>query len=224
MIEADQVTKVFGPPKNMPRALSMLAEGAARTTIRESTASLVAVNNVSLAVEEGELFVLMGLSGSGKSTFLRCLNGIVKATTGTVKIAGQVLNMRDQASLIQVRRQCMAMVFQHFGLLPHRTVRDNAGFGLELQGAPVSDRQDRVHDALQRVGLGEWGDSFPQELSGGMQQRVGLARALATGVPILLMDEPFSALDPLIRREMQDELVRLQRELGRTQVFGKVKL
>lgn len=219
IIEAEQVTKVFGPPKEISRALSLIKEGVPRSQIRERTGCLVAVDNVSLSVEEGELFVLMGLSGSGKSTFLRCLNGIIRATAGRITIGGNRLDPRNRQSLLQIRREHLAMVFQHFGLLPHRTVQDNAGFGLEIQGKTREDRREAVISSLQRVGLGEWADALPSQLSGGMQQRVGLARALATGAPILLMDEPFSALDPLIRREMQDELLRLQRELGRTIVF-----
>lgn len=219
MIEVDGVTKVFGPSKNIARALSMLSDSIPRADIRKKTGCLVAVDNVSLSVREGELFVLMGLSGSGKSTLIRCLNGIVRSTRGSVTVAGKTLDPRDRRSLIATRRVNMAMVFQHFALLPHRTVRDNAGFGLELQGVSLNERRATAEEALRRVGLGDWGDSLPSQLSGGMQQRVGLARALATGAPVLLMDEPFSALDPLIRREMQDELLRLQRELGRTIVF-----
>ncbi len=219
IIEAEHVTKVFGSPREASRALFMIGEGVARNLIRERTGCLVAVENVSLSVESGELFVLMGLSGSGKSTFLRCLNGIVNPTSGAVTIAGITLNARERGQLIGLRRQYLTMVFQQFGLLPHRTVRDNAGFGLEIQGKSSKEREPAVMDALDRVGLKAWANSYPHELSGGMQQRVGLARALATGAPVLLMDEPFSALDPLIRREMQDELLRLQRELGRSIVF-----
>lgn len=219
IIDAESVIKIFGPPRERGRALAMSERGVARNRIREETGCLVAVDNVSVSIATGELFVLMGLSGSGKSTFLRCLNGIVKTTHGTVAIAGKQLNTKDRTALLTMRRQYLAMVFQHFGLLPHRTVRDNAGFGLEIQGKGPRDRAQAVQEALDRVGLTEWADSYPRELSGGMQQRVGLARALATGAPILLMDEPFSALDPLIRREMQDELLRLQRELDKTVVF-----
>lgn len=219
IIKAEHVNKVFGPSKDIHRALSLLQEGTPRNLIRERTGCLIAVQDVSLQVQEGELFVLMGLSGSGKSTFLRCLNGIIPATSGTVTIAGTTLDPKNQGQLTQIRRQYMAMVFQHFGLLPHRTVWDNAGFGLEIQGQKPEQRAHAVQTALEQVGLKDWAKSTPRELSGGMQQRVGLARALATGAPIMLMDEPFSALDPLIRREMQDELLRLQRELGRTIVF-----
>jgi glycine betaine/proline transport system ATP-binding protein len=219
IIEAEHVSKVFGPPKNVSRALSMLSEGTARNIIRERTGCLIAVNDVSLDVRPGELFVLMGLSGSGKSTFLRCLNGIIPATAGTITISGTRLDATDDRALKQIRRQHLTMVFQHFGLLPHRSVRSNVGFGLEIRGKLGPEERKEISNALEQVGLGEWADSLPRELSGGMQQRVGLARALATGAPILLMDEPFSALDPLIRREMQDELIRLQRELGRTIVF-----
>lgn len=219
IIEAQHVSKIFGPPKDISRALSMLHEGTARNVIREQTRCLVAVHDVSLSVQQGELFVLMGLSGSGKSTFLRCLNAIIPATDGTISVAGKRLLPHDKAGLTKLRREKLAMVFQHFGLLPHRSVRSNAGFGLEIQGLVGTKKDEAVDQALERVGLTDWADSAPSELSGGMQQRVGLARALATGAPILLMDEPFSALDPLIRREMQDELVRLQRDLGRTIIF-----
>ncbi|NMP21362.1 quaternary amine ABC transporter ATP-binding protein [Sulfobacillus harzensis] len=219
VITADHVNKIFGPPKEISRALSMIRDGDSRNLIRERTGCLVAVRDVSIAINPGELFVLMGLSGSGKSTFLRCLNAIIPATSGTITIAGTPLNPNDQRALTRLRRQHMTMVFQHFGLLPHRTVRDNVGFGLEIQGQSPDQRQQAVLEALERVGLQEWANAKPSELSGGMQQRVGIARALATGAPIMLMDEPFSALDPLIRREMQDELLRLQRDLGQTIVF-----
>lgn len=194
----------------------MIRDGASRNLIRERTGCLVAVRDVSITIQPGELFVLMGLSGSGKSTFLRCLNGIVPATSGTITIQDTPLDPRNHTALTRMRREHLAMVFQHFGLLPQRSVRDNVGFGLEIQG---KSRSSAVDEALAQVGLTDWADAKPGELSGGMQQRVGIARALATGAPIMLMDEPFSALDPLIRREMQDELVRLQRELGRTIVF-----
>lgn len=219
MVNTEHVHKIFGPSKEVSRALSLLQDGTPRDAIRERTGCLVAVSDVSVAVRAGELFVLMGLSGSGKSTFLRCLNGIVNPTAGHIAIAGTHLNPQDRQALIRLRRQHMTMVFQHFGLLPHRTVRSNVGFGLEVQGRSTLDRQRFVNQALEQVGLSQWADALPRELSGGMQQRVGIARALATGAPILLMDEPFSALDPLIRREMQDELLRLQRELGRTIIF-----
>ncbi len=219
VVRADHVNKIFGPPKEISRALSMIKDGVSRNLIRERTGCLVAVRDVSVAIEPGELFVLMGLSGSGKSTFLRCLNAIIPATSGTITIAGTELNPSATRALTNLRRRHMTMVFQHFGLLPHRTVRDNVGFGLEIQGHGPEERRQAVTEALEQVGLLEWADAKPSELSGGMQQRVGIARALATGAPIMLMDEPFSALDPLIRREMQDELLRLQRDLGRTIIF-----
>ncbi len=199
IIKAEHVNKVFGPSKDIHRALSLLQEGTPRNLIRERTGCLIAVQDVSLQVQEGELFVLMGLSGSGKSTFLRCLNGIIPATSGTVTIAGTTLDPKNQGQLTQIRRQYLAMVFQHFGLLPHRTVWDNAGFGLEIQGQKPEQRAHAVQTALEQVGLKDWAKSTPRELSGGMQQRVGLARALATGAPIMLMDEPFSALDLRLR-------------------------
>lgn len=218
-ITAQDVSKIFGHKKGVSHALELLQTEPDPKIIRKKTESLVAVNNVSLSIHQGELFVLMGLSGSGKSTFLRCVNGIIPATVGTITIDGHQLNPHNKAQLIALRRKYMAMVFQHFGLLPHRTVRSNVGLGLEIQGISAKAREGAVSEAIERVGLRDWSTSLPAELSGGMQQRVGLARALATGAPILLMDEPFSALDPLIRREMQNELLRLQRDLNRTIVF-----
>ncbi|MDO8186545.1 betaine/proline/choline family ABC transporter ATP-binding protein [Conexibacter sp. JD483] len=179
----------------------------------------VAVRDVSLTVRRGELYVLMGLSGSGKSTVLRMLNRLVEPTAGTVSLDGRDLAALSAAELREVRNRRIAMVFQHFALLPHKSVRDNAGYGLEIRGLPRRERRAAAQRALEQVGLGEWGDKRPAELSGGMKQRVGLARALATEADVLLMDEPFSALDPLIRREMQDLLLRLRDEIDRTIVF-----
>ncbi|MDO8212050.1 betaine/proline/choline family ABC transporter ATP-binding protein [Conexibacter sp. CPCC 206217] len=179
----------------------------------------VAVRDVSISVRRGELYVLMGLSGSGKSTVLRMLNRLVEPTAGSVSLDGRDLASLSAAELREVRNRRISMVFQHFALLPHKSVRDNAGYGLEIRGLAKRERRERSQRALEQVGLGEWGDKRPAELSGGMKQRVGLARALATEADVLLMDEPFSALDPLIRREMQDLLLHLRDEIDRTIVF-----
>jgi glycine betaine/proline transport system ATP-binding protein len=179
----------------------------------------VAVREVSLSVRRGELYMLMGLSGSGKSTVLRMLNRLVEPSSGTVRLDGRNLASLDDQELREVRNRRTAMVFQHFALLPHKTVRYNAGYGLRIRGVPKEEREAAAQAALEQVGLADWGDRRPDELSGGMRQRVGLARALATGADLLLMDEPFSALDPLIRREMQDLLLRLRDEIDRTIVF-----
>ena len=197
MIEASRLRKVFGSPPG----------------------GMVAVDDVSLRVEPGELFVVMGLSGSGKSTLLRMLNRLVEPTSGALSVCGQDMLATTDAQLREVRNHKVNMVFQHFALFPHRTVRENAAYGLRVRGLARSERLERADWALRTVGLGDWGDSKPDELSGGMRQRVGLARALATEAEVLLMDEPFSALDPLIRREMQDLLISLQRDLKRTIVF-----
>nr|WP_222131996.1 betaine/proline/choline family ABC transporter ATP-binding protein [Pseudonocardia sp. C8] len=187
-------------------------------TVRAAGGHL-AVHDVDLTIERGELFVVMGLSGSGKSTLIRMLNGLVRPTTGRVRIDGQDLLTLRGAALQTMRNRTVSMVFQNFGLLPHKSVRDNAGYGLSVRGVNRRERRERADWALAEVGLADWGDRFPGELSGGMQQRVGLARALATDAEVLLMDEPYSALDPLIRTEMQDLLLRLQSELHRTIVF-----
>jgi len=182
-------------------------------------ASTVAVDDVSFGVERGELFVVMGLSGSGKSTLLRMLNRLVEPTRGTVEIGGRDVTAMNAAELRDLRNRTLSMVFQHFALLPHRTVLENAAYGLRVRGEGAAARTERAARALEEVGLADWGGARPSELSGGMQQRVGLARALATDAEVMLMDEPFSALDPLIRRDMQALLLRLRREHGTTIVF-----
>ena len=182
-------------------------------------ACLVAVRDATFSVERGETFVVMGLSGSGKSTLIRCLSRLIEPTSGTVRIDGTPIGGLDDHALRELRRNRLSMVFQHFGLFPHRTVIDNVAFGLEIQGATKADRYERALEVLSVVGLGDWADHFPQQLSGGMQQRVGLARALCVEPEILFFDEPFSALDPLIRRDMQDELLSLQARMRRTLVF-----
>ncbi len=211
------VWKVFG--KRAREAREMAEAGASREEIRRAVGSVVAVRDVSFQVSPGETFVVMGLSGSGKSTLVRCVSHLIEPTEGTVEVCGIELTQADNATLRDLRRRKMAMVFQHFGLFPHRTVVDNVAYGLEVQGIDRRERQDRALELLETVGLEGWGDHHPQQLSGGMQQRVGLARALAVDPEVLFFDEPFSALDPLIRRDMQDELVEIQQRLRRTLVF-----
>ncbi|MCY3962627.1 MAG: glycine betaine/L-proline ABC transporter ATP-binding protein [bacterium] len=216
-VRVEGVWKVFG---RKPREAREMAEaGATREKIQTATGSVVAVRDVSFHVGAGETFVVMGLSGSGKSTLIRCVSHLVAPTEGTVELCGTELTQADSAKLRELRRQKMAMVFQHFGLFPHRKVVDNVAYGLEVQGVDRQNRQDRARELLDTVGLDGWGDHYPQQLSGGMQQRVGLARALAVDPEVLFFDEPFSALDPLIRRDMQDELIDLQMKLQRTLVF-----
>ncbi|MEO6309180.1 MAG: glycine betaine/L-proline ABC transporter ATP-binding protein, partial [Leifsonia sp.] len=194
-----------------------LASGATRADL--APLGTAAVMDASFEVKSGEIFVVMGLSGSGKSTLIRMLNGLHDATSGTVTIAGVALTGATPAALREIRRSKVSMVFQHFALLPHRTVIDNVAYGLEVQGVPRAERLARASTITSLVGLSGWEDKLPSELSGGMQQRVGLARALASDTDILLMDEAFSALDPLIRREMQEQLIELQAELGKTIIF-----
>lgn len=217
MIEVDRLTKVFGD--NVQQALAELDRGGTKQEILREIGCTVAVRDASFSVQRGEVFVVMGRSGSGKSTLLRCLNRLVTPTRGTVEVDGEDLTAMSAERLREVCRTRMSMVFQHFGLFPHRTVRGNVGFGLEISGIDPGDRGRRVDEALDQVGLGDYAEKRPDELSGGMQQRVGLARALANDPDILLMDEPFSALDPLIRTELQDEVMRLQDEHRRTIVF-----
>ena len=208
----------------LAQALALLDSGATRGAIAEKTGVVVGVANASLAVERGEISVLMGLSGSGKSTLLRAANGLNPVTRGQVLVQDGATRVDvgancDAATLRRVRRLRIAMVFQQFGLLPWRTVRENIGFGLELRGEPAEKCRRIVDEQLERVGLSQWGARYCSELSGGMQQRVGLARAFATDADILLMDEPFSALDPLIRRKLQEELLGLQERLRKTILF-----
>ncbi|MGV6846973.1 MAG: choline ABC transporter ATP-binding protein [Marinibacterium sp.] len=217
----DRVSIVFG---NRPeKALPLMDADQDRAAIQTATGQILGVHNCSLTVETGEIVVLMGLSGSGKSTLLRAVNGLNPVARGTVTIndGSWTCNVTRAGAedLRRVRRECVAMVFQQFGLLPWRSVRENVGLGLELAGTPRPERNERVDRQLDLVGLTDWADRKVGELSGGMQQRVGLARAFATDAPILLMDEPFSALDPLIRARLQDELLALQEKLGRTILF-----
>jgi glycine betaine/proline transport system ATP-binding protein len=216
-LEVKSLYKVFG---NKPKkAIKMLESGATKDTIFSQTGMTVGVQNASLQIEEGEIFVIMGLSGSGKSTLVRLLNRLIEPTLGQVLIDGEDITHLDKARLRAIRRDKVSMVFQSFALLPHLTVLENAAFGLELSGEPKNVRYEKAMKALEQVGLQTNATSYPDELSGGMQQRVGLARALTNDPDILLMDEAFSALDPLIRAEMQDELVNLQKAHRRTIIF-----
>lgn len=213
----DHVFKVFGDAPQ--EALRLVQQGLSKQEILERTGHSIGVFDASFTIETGEIFVVMGLSGSGKSTLVRMLNRLIAPTSGRILVDGQDINELSQRQLRALRRKDISMVFQSFALMPHMTVLDNTAFGLELAGMDKAGRQQAAQEALEQVGLAGWGASYPDELSGGMQQRVGLARALATDAEILLMDEAFSALDPLIRREMQDQLLQLQAKLNKTIVF-----
>ncbi|WP_327668993.1 MULTISPECIES: betaine/proline/choline family ABC transporter ATP-binding protein [unclassified Streptomyces] len=215
-LEAEHLYKVFG--RRQEEAVERLRTGTEREELR-SEGTTAGVIDASFSVESGKIFVVMGLSGSGKSTLLRMLNGLSEPTSGHVKFDGQDLTALPAKELRAVRSHKISMVFQHFALFPHRSVMENAGYGLAVQGVPRTEREQRAAEALELTGLKGWEKSFPDELSGGMQQRVGLARALATDAELLLMDESFSALDPLIRRDMQDQLLVLQKKLKKTIVF-----
>jgi len=199
--------------------MELILKGVDNNQIRKKTKQVVGVREVSFAVEEGESFVIMGLSGSGKSTLIRCINHLIKPTSGEIIIDGEDITKMSNQRLMQVRRSKMSMVFQKFALIPNRTILENVTFGLEVQDVPKNQRYIKARQAIEMVGLQEWENYYPHNLSGGMQQRVGIARALATDPDILLMDEPFSALDPLIRQEMQDELLALQEKLRKTIIF-----
>lgn len=215
VVKASHVYKVFGKRQN--EVVKRLEEGADRNDLTKL--GMAAVIDASFEVEAGEIFVVMGLSGSGKSTLIRTLNGLWSTTSGSVEVLGTDLAKADASTVRKVRSKHVSMVFQHFALLPHRTVRENAAYSLEIQGMSKAKRLAKADEWLKTVGLDGWGDKYPQQLSGGMQQRVGLARALAAETDILLMDEAFSALDPLIRREMQEQLVELQSRLNKTIIF-----
>jgi glycine betaine/proline transport system ATP-binding protein len=217
LLRAEGVWKLFGP--HADRIIGTPDADLSRAELREKTGCVAAVRDVTIDVWPGEVFVVMGLSGSGKSTLVRTLIRLIEPTAGTVTIGDQNVTDADAGALRELRRHRVSMVFQHFGLLAHRTVIDNVGFGLEIQGASKADRQKRASEMLELVGLHDVADSFPSQLSGGMQQRVGLARAFAVDPELMLYDEPFSALDPLIRRDMQDEVIRLQEETGKTMLF-----
>lgn len=220
-VEFDEVSIVFGSKPKI--ALPLMDEGKTRSEIQEATNQVLGVHNCSLTVKDGEILVLMGLSGSGKSTLLRAVNGLNPVVRGEVRVndGSQMVNVTNAnaKTLREMRLKRIAMVFQQFGLLPWRSVRENVGLGLELGGMAVAERNVQVDKQLELVGLTDWADRLVGDLSGGMQQRVGLARAFVTEAPILLMDEPFSALDPLIRARLQDELLELQTNLQRTIIF-----
>lgn len=217
LIQAKQLVKVFG--HDPARALPLLDQGWSKERILNEMRLTVGVNRAEFTVEQGEIFVIMGLSGSGKSTLVRLLNRLIEPTAGQILWNGSDIVKMPAAELRQFRRKHMAMVFQKFALFPHRTVLQNAAFGLEVRGIEKKKRTELALDALRMVGLEQWADSKPDQLSGGMQQRVGLARAIANDPEVLLMDEAFSALDPLIRKDMQDELLRLQARMNKTIIF-----
>lgn len=209
--------KIYGPKSK--KALEYVTNGMSKEELLKKTGNGIGINKANFEVEEGEIFVVMGLSGSGKSTLIRCLNRLIEPTSGEILIDGENIVGCSDDALLQVRRKKVAMVFQHFALFPHRTVAENVAYGLEVQKVAEEVRKDKAYDSLEMVGLKGYEESYPSALSGGMQQRVGLARALATDADILLMDEAFSALDPLIRTEMQDELIALQERMKKTIVF-----
>jgi glycine betaine/proline transport system ATP-binding protein len=217
MISVRGLWKVYGPKPE--RVIGSPDADLSRRELEVKTGNVIAMRDIDLDVTPGEVFVVMGLSGSGKSTLVRCLTRLIEPTAGSVHIAGVDVTAANDEQLLDIRRNTVSMVFQHFGLLPHRTLVDNVAFGLEVRGNDKAERRAKAAAQLELVGLGGMGDYKPHQLSGGQQQRVGLARALATDPQVLLFDEPFSALDPLIRREMQDEVIRLRREVSKTMVF-----
>ncbi|MBU3158434.1 glycine betaine/L-proline ABC transporter ATP-binding protein [Clostridium frigoris] len=216
-IEVKGLTKIFG--KNPKQGIKLLEEGKIKPDILKETGMTVGVNRASFEVHAGEIFVIMGLSGSGKSTLVRLINRLIEPNAGSVLIDGEDLAKMDKNKLRQTRRKKLSMVFQGFGLFPHRTVWENAGFGLEIQGMNKDEIKKKALESLELVGLVGYEDQYPSQLSGGMKQRVGLARALANNPDVLLMDEAFSALDPLIRKEMQDQLIDLQASMKKTILF-----
>lgn len=216
-LQVKALTKIFG--KRVPRAKELLKQGKTKSEILKETGATIGVDRASFEVESGEIFVIMGLSGSGKSTLVRMINRLIEPTEGSVLIDGEDLMQIDKKALREVRRKKMSMVFQNFGLFPNRTILDNTAYGLEIQGVDKTTRTQKAAEALTLVGLDGYGDQYPTQLSGGMQQRVGLARALANNPEILLMDEAFSALDPLNRSDMQDQLLDLQETMHKTIIF-----
>lgn len=216
-ISVRSLWKVFG--RNPEQVLAQEHAGKDKAFFRSELGSVVALRDVNFEVQKGETFVFMGLSGSGKSTLVRCLLRLIEPTAGEIIVDGADITQMTDKELVDFRRTKIAMVFQHYGLMPHRNVLDNAAWGLEIQGVDKEERYERTRKILRMVGMSGWEDSYPRQLSGGMQQRVGLARALVVNTDILLMDEPFSGLDPLIRRQMQDELLNLQTEFHKTIVF-----
>jgi glycine betaine/proline transport system ATP-binding protein len=217
LVRAEGIWKVFGPGAD--KLIGSPDAELSRSELQRKTGSVVAVRDVSIDIKPGEVFVVMGLSGSGKSTLVRTLIRLIEPTAGKITISGRDVMQADAGQLRELRRHTVSMVFQHFGLLAHRRVIDNVAFGLEIQGVGKSERLARASEILSLVGLEDAANQFPDQLSGGMQQRVGLARAFAVDPKLMLYDEPFSALDPLIRRDMQDEVIRLQAETGKTMLF-----
>lgn len=218
LIDCQSLWKVFGDKTGA--AMRSIAEGGlGKKEVLQQFNCVVGVNNASLQVRRGEIFCIMGLSGSGKSTLIRMLNKLITPSAGKVLVKGRDVAALSSPDLREMRAKNIGMVFQNVALLPHRTVLENAAFGLEVQGVPKADRNNTAKQALEKVGLADWLERYPAELSGGMQQRVGLARALASDPEIILMDEPFSALDPLIRRQLQDEFRQLTKQLGKSAVF-----
>ena len=216
-IEIKNIYKIFGPQPD--QVLSMVQNGADKEQVLEETGHTVGLDNVSLSIEEGEIFVCMGLSGSGKSTLIRHINRLIDPTAGQVLVNDIDVLSLDEKEILEFRKKTMSMVFQRFGLFPHKTIIENVAYGLEIQEVPEDKRKEIAQDQIDAVGLQGFENQYPAQLSGGMQQRVGLARALATDPQILLMDEAFSALDPLIRSDMQNQLVDLQSQLKKTIVF-----
>ncbi|WP_322903020.1 glycine betaine/L-proline ABC transporter ATP-binding protein [Paenibacillus campi] len=217
ILEIKNVSKLFGP--NAEQGVKMLEQGWTKEKMAKEKQITVGVNRVNMEIKEGEIFVIMGLSGSGKSTLVRMFNRLIEPTSGEILVHGKDLRKMNKEQLRNVRRKTISMVFQKFALFPHRTVLDNVEYGLEIQKVAKAQRREKALQSLELVGLKGWGDKMPDELSGGMQQRVGLARALANDPEVLLMDEAFSALDPLIRRDMQDELLELQEKMRKTIIF-----
>jgi glycine betaine/proline transport system ATP-binding protein len=216
-LHVEGLWKIFGPRGD--RIINTPDAQLPRKELQEKTGHVIGIRDVSFDVKPGEVFVVMGLSGSGKSTLVRLLTRLIEPTAGTVELYGEDLTAMNDKALLETRRTKVSMVFQHFGLLPHRKVVDNIAFGLEVRGENRGGRRDRAQEMVDLVGLSGYENNFPDQLSGGMQQRVGLARALAADPEVLMFDEPFSALDPLIRRDMQNEVIRLHREVGKTMVF-----
>ena len=217
MISVQNLWKVFGA--NADKVVDSPLADLSRSELRAKTGNTIAVRDVSFDVAPGEVFVVMGLSGSGKSTLVRCMTRLIEPTQGTLTFEGEDILKVDNARLRELRKTRFSMVFQHFGLLPHRNVIDNIAYSLEINGVNKATRHARANEVIELVGLQGYSHAYPEQLSGGMQQRVGLARALAVDPQVLFLDEPFSALDPLIRRDMQQEVIRLHRELGKTMVF-----
>ena len=216
-LRIENLTKIFGDNQN--EALHLIHEGKDKREILKETGATIGVNQATFDVKEGEIFVIMGLSGSGKSTLVRMLNRLIEPTSGNIYIDEENISTMDKKALREVRRKKISMVFQNFGLFPHRTILENTEYGLEVQGIDKRERQKKAEAALDNASLLPYKDQYPNQLSGGMQQRVGLARALANDPDILLMDEAFSALDPLIRRDMQDELIEMQKTMNKTIIF-----